>query len=526
MKTYSYAVILLLSFVFPAYAQQVYSSCTAPPTTFRQVWYIDPVHGQTTAAGGNGSQAHPWNSLQAVFLTQPGYAAPLLTTVPYTRNSAGALVTGPKAGPIAPGDEVLLMSGNYGPIVIGQYLVEISNPSFLTIAGAPGQTPVLTSLTIAAVNKLAFSGLKVQNTATSPYQAALVAIGDAGAAYPTSNIVLSNLLISSADSTAGWTAAQWNSNARDGFSAKSSGSYNTKCVSMTGSHITNVRNGMVAGSNLSVFSGNEIDHFDEDGIDFVGTSLAITKNYIHDNLMANANHNDAMQGVIGAAGPTGHNYANILIDSNKVIRQTNSAPAFPGYLQKINAFDEDWTNVTVTNNIVISSGCNGMSWGSVHTGMFANNTVVNDGLIPQSGGCMPNIQISDKTHEGSSSNNVILRNNLTSVLALCLCAATIEADHNVVLKPAAGPAIAWPVNGVFQYLGNPGTYANNNIIDSGGATGEFVNFQPSSLAYNVMLKAGAQAITGGISTSAPTVDILGVKRVPPTYTAGAYSYPQ
>jgi hypothetical protein len=80
------------------------------------------------------------------------------------------------------------------------------------------------------------------------------------------------------------------------------------------------------------------------------------------------------------------------------------------------------------------------------------------------------------------------------------------------------------VNGAIQYLGQPGTYTNSNIIDSGGAKSEFVNFNSATLTYNVMLKAGAQAIGSG-TTGAPTVDILGVTRKAP-YAVGAYSYPE
>ena len=80
------------------------------------------------------------------------------------------------------------------------------------------------------------------------------------------------------------------------------------------------------------------------------------------------------------------------------------------------------------------------------------------------------------------------------------------------------------MNGVVQYLGKPGSYANGNIIDSGGSKSEFVDFNPSTLAYNMMLKAGAPAIGAGTATGAPTVDILGAPRAAP-YTAGAYSYP-
>jgi hypothetical protein len=82
---------------------------------------------------------------------------------------------------------------------------------------------------------------------------------------------------------------------------------------------------------------------------------------------------------------------------------------------------------------------------------------------------------------------------------------------------------------ITQYLGSPGIYANNNIIDSGGAKSEFVNFNPATLTYNLLLKLGADAIGTGTLTGAPTFDILGAERRPSpsttATTAGAYSYP-
>ena len=83
MKTLGYAVILLFSLAVPVQAVPVYSGCAQPSSTSRHVWYVDPVHGKTAAAGGNGSQASPWNSLQALVQPLPGYSFPLLTTAPY-----------------------------------------------------------------------------------------------------------------------------------------------------------------------------------------------------------------------------------------------------------------------------------------------------------------------------------------------------------------------------------------------------------------------------------------------------------
>ena len=52
-----------------------------------------------------------------------------------------------------------------------------------------------------------------------------------------------------------------------------------------------------------------------------------------------------------------NHFQNILIDSNLIIRQTDPELPFPTYLQGIDAFNSDWTNVTVTNNVVITSAC-------------------------------------------------------------------------------------------------------------------------------------------------------------------------
>src|SRR5277367_5472221 len=51
-------------------AAEVYPGCPVPPTTFNHIWYIDPVNGKTLAVGGLGTQAAPWNSLQAAFSVQ------------------------------------------------------------------------------------------------------------------------------------------------------------------------------------------------------------------------------------------------------------------------------------------------------------------------------------------------------------------------------------------------------------------------------------------------------------------------
>ena len=391
MKTLSYAVILLFAFAVPVHAAQVYSGCAPPPSTFRHVWYFDPVHGKTQAAGGNGSQAAPWNNLQALVQAEPGYAFPLLTTAPYRQVPVAGTACGheapvPRQARSRPGDEILLMSGNYGDLWLNIYAAEISNSDFITIAGRARAD---------ARPDLAFRrpdqqlGVQRAQGAKSPIprsQRQRPGRGQGrGAALPTSDIVFENMTISSQDDAEAWSQAQWVANARNGFWALSSaGGANTKCVSFTGSHISNVRTGAALLASQLLFSNNQIDHFGDDGLVYAASNLAITHNNLHDNLdIGDGNHEDAMQGVIGIVTPgvAVNHFQNILIDSNLVVRQTDPELSFPTYLQGIDDFNSDWTNVTVTNNVVITNTCWAIAFSSIHNSLIANNTVAEDGPV-------------------------------------------------------------------------------------------------------------------------------------------------
>ena len=204
-----------------ARAAEVYPGCAQPGPTGK-VWYVDPLNGKTPAAGGNGSKAAPWDSLQGVlsFKFPPGYTRPLLSSVPYFHVVEGKRVyVADQLGspPVQPGDTIELMSGNYGDIVIGDYLQQVVNPSFVTVKAAPGQTPVFLTLYIRSTNKWVFKGIKVQSLfGTNNNKQALVTVTDQGAALPTSDIILENMQISTTDNIDGWTKAQWVAQGRSG----------------------------------------------------------------------------------------------------------------------------------------------------------------------------------------------------------------------------------------------------------------------------------------------------------------------
>jgi hypothetical protein len=158
----------------------------------------------------------------------------------------------------------------------------------------------------------------------------------------------------------------------------------TTCVSLANSHIHDVLAAGVLAGNNSMATTTEVDHFGDDGFDYAGNNIALTHLNIHDIFSVNdGNHPDAMQGIIGANSPrTSYNaFSNILIDSNRIIRNTDPTIPFPTGMQGIDAFDEDWTNMTVTNNVIVTTACWGMDLASIHDSLVANNTVLDDGNL-------------------------------------------------------------------------------------------------------------------------------------------------
>jgi parallel beta-helix repeat protein len=528
-----------------ARAAEVYPGCAQPGPT-EKVWWVDQINGKSPTDGGDGSQAHPWNSLNGIIsgnwgasnYSVPGYTRPLLASVPYWhRDVTGKIVDQADTRgnpPVQPGDTIELMSGNYGDVALGDYNLPTTNSDFVVVKAAMGQTPVFDTLWVTRTNKWVFDDIKVQSLlGTNGNNKALVTINDQGAAYPTTDIILVNMLISSVDDASSWTQAQWLAQGRSGYREVGSagdgtnGVPYTTCVAMTGSHISNVRFGVALMGNNSILSRNEIDHFGDDGIDYGASNISITHNYIHDNFdIADGNHEDVAQGQNGPLlrGVPYNHFSNILIDSNLAIRQTDPKLAFPTYLQGIDAFDEEWTNVTVTNNVVVTSACWGIFFSSVHNGKIINNTVVADGLIPQPGNCKPLVVVGDKTHEGSSSSNNLIRNNIANGLSIDDRDPNMTMDHNICLGINGRCQIVTYVNGkpkrgVFK----PGEYADHNIIDRRGAEGMFVGFDPAKFVYDLRLKSGAIAIGAGNPAEAPPVDITGAPRGSPV-DVGAYQH--
>jgi Right handed beta helix region len=431
------------------------------------------------------------------------------------------------------------MNGDYGDVGIGVYNTPMPNSDFVTVKAAPGQTPLFSTLYIRSTNKWVFNGIKVQSLwGTNNNKLALVTVTDQGAAFPTSDIILENMQLSTVDDGTSWTKAQWVAQGRLGFREVgaagngTNGEPYTTCISMTGSKIKNVRFGASLFGNKSLFQNNDIGYFGDDAIDYGANLLTIAHNYIHDNFdIGDGNHEDAMQGQNGPlpAGVAFNKFSDILIDGNQVTRQTDPKLAFPTYLQGIDAFDEEWTNLTVTNNVIVTSACWGIGYASLHGSKIINNTVIDDGTDAGTKNpagkvvCRPMTVAGDKTHQGPSSSDVIIRNNIVSGLNIYDLNPNMTMDHNICVTINGRCGILMIVNGKPRGVYKPSEYAGHNIIERNGAAGMFASFDPAKFLYDLRLRPGAAAIGAGNPAEAPRVDITGAPRGS-SIDGGAYQH--
>ena len=523
----------------------VYPGCTAAPDSFANTWYFDPVHGTTAAAGADGSQAKPFNNLNALAALAPGYKTPLLTNATYDHYPSSPRIRAGGGGPIAPGDQILLMTGAYGDV---RLIGPLDNAGeFVKVSPAPGAKPVLTSLLITGTNGWWLDGLKIQSvkppTAIYSY---LVTVGNGN-----KDIILSNLDVSSADNDAtGWTQAQWNANGRLGVQLL--GGQNgagTTCISLTESHVHHVHTTLVLGTDNTLVDSNELDHFGEDAIDYEANQIAITRNDIHDVMdYGTAAHSDAMQGYPGvapAAGvvPSYNTFTNILINSNHIQRVKDLANPFPYFLQGIDNYNYSGTlltNLTVTNNAILTQACAGILFSTIANAIIAGNTVVDDGMASVDGptSCVPAIEVLDSNAGKPPSmlpfdHNVHVFNNITSGLSLNQLDVAVEAHNNIVTFQKGGAIVIYQ-NGKpgttaasYVFLGKPGPITGlgaTNVIDSGGQASEFTTWSPSTLTYNLTPRAGSLAASGGTPVGATLTNIVGSSRAlpPAAVVVGAY----
>jgi len=457
----------------------------------------------------------------AAAATYPGCAAPpssfakSLTATPATLNSV--------LGAAAAGDVIYLNSGAYGAVNIANR----KYAQFLTIKAGPNQAPVLSSLTVNAASHIAFSGLTVNGNgprSTSP-GGTLVRITSSN------NIVFQNSIVES--SAAFPWKAQAATTAINGAVAPSDGVNASQdyCLALNSNQIRNVFNAIYVGGDQVgtngqnyMVAGNTIDHFAGDGVDHSATNITIKGNRITNGLDicgSKCIHNDAIQGW-NWNNKLGITNKNVVIDSNFVQSQTAPSLPFAVALQGISIFDGFWQNVSITNNVVLTSDLSGITIAGVNGLHIINNSVMN---IPLNGASrslaywmysgVTWITAGGTTHEGGPTANVVVRNNIAPLIA-----ATAAASGNC------------PITESFcSHTANPNVVVDHNrslVQTAYSPQTLFVTFNTAAAQYSLALKGTAAtnpAIGTGSASLMPATDVLGRARSAASPSLGAYGAP-
>lgn len=508
-------VLLLLAFGLTANAAlDVYDSTCALPKAPKHKWYFDAVNGSDVL--GDGSALKPWKALTSVFSGTTTQAAAPGSPVIYVgakyqpipsfyadpNSSPGHRLWGnDPSAPIRPGDSLELATGNYGPLSYGVYTYDIHPSDFLTIEPSSATAkPVFTSVVLSGAGMFYMHDIKVQNATpggtlvTVGSQGALPMVDYALAESPATDVIFDRMTFNSFDGDPStWLATDWNTKPANAVYIYPQ---SASCVSVTNSAFSAVAGAAAIGGQKAVFSHNTINYFRDDGLDFYGNNLRIAYNRFTNSVATTAIHKDFFQGQIGRRIPgtfTNH-YRNILIDNNVMLGKTEDKNQFYTYTQGINTFDEDWTNLVATNNVIIAASCHGIGFGSVHGGEIANNVVLHD-LLAVTPGCTRGIiGVGGVTHESTAlADHVHVHHNITQDMYVDLDSGNTW-DHNMLV---GNEAQYTPLqNGVtnWQYVPAP--------TDSNKLEKQMSAFIPALYRFDVSPVAGSVIASMKIGNSA------------------------
>ena len=445
------------------------------PGPTQNAFYVDPVNGSMT---GDGSMANPWRTLQEVWTSK------LINGVDQS------------SGVVHAGDVIYLLTGNHGALDISPYRgsKKVANTDYITLEAAPGHRPVMNSIRFTTCAKWIVRGITFENPPVMTTKPSLIYAGKC------TDIILDSNTICSAENAVEWTPEEWPT-----LCAEFGINFNVvRRATVSNNTIKAVHNGITLRGSSLLVTGNTIDYFANDGIQFSSSDTIISHNIVsnHYGLWHDGYHHDGMQGWTAYDETF---TTNVVIDSNMVLASTGAYSTIPAaptgagddYMQGISIFDGVWDHLTVTNNVVTAAAYHGMSFYCPNDSVIANNIVIGKSSTYTSWlGIF-------KSKTGINPTNVIVRNNIAEKFSLL--ETGVAFDHNLTFV-RSGP--------VWQRDAIPVI----NPLET------FVTYQPSLALFDFRLKLGSPAIGTGSALNAPEFDILSIPRNPLQMDMGAYAY--
>jgi len=434
-------------------------------------FYIDPVAG---SPDGDGSAGNPWRMLEEVI------AAGLIETrdwesLPYEPGLD--LVPVNPGAPVGPGDTLWLLTGYHGELVIdGAY-----NESPVTIAAAAGHVPELRRIQITSAQHWVIRGISVSPShAPLPLtQIKIIELDNHNWSGPAWDLTVEDCEVFTIDDASGWGAAEWVDIASSGVDVTADR------VSVSRNRLRNVRFGISVSGKDARIEKNLIDGFSADGMRGLGDGGIFAYNTVKNAYVGDppdTNHDDGFQSwTFGPGGVGTGEVRDVVLRGNVIINNEN--PDHPLYtpLQAIGCFDGFFVNWTVENNVVITDHWHGINFSGMRDSRIVNNTVID--LKSGSPG-PPWIRVDDHK-DGTPSQNVVVRNNLTTDLSVS--GINMVADHNIEFSDAALHFVAPP--------------------------------------FDLHLLATSAAVDSGSADLAPPLDADGVARPQgPAFDIGAYEW--
>lgn len=418
-------------------------------------FHVDPATGSDA---GDGSPARPWRSLQAVVDHQVQTLG--WESLPY----AGKRLVPVNAGaPVKGGDTIWLRSGDHGALtVLGAY-----NDVPVTVAAEPGASARFTSVVVRSSRNWVLRGFSVSPShGASPGTGTIVTVESHGWSGPASDVIIDGFAIFTVPDERAWaTAADWDANSANAVTATGDR------VTVRNCWIRNVNYGIAVTGRGSRVEHNLVDGFCGDGLRGLGDDEVFEYNLVRNARDVNADHRDGFQSwSVGPGGVGTGVVRNVTLRGNVIIGHQGPGVRFAGTLQGIGCFDGTYDGWVVENNVVLTDHWHGISFYGATNLRIVNNTVLDLNAVDPG---PPWIMVTAHK-DGTPSRNALVRNNLTSDLAVS--GDAVVSDGNLILP--ASPA------------------------------GYFVDLPHQ----DVRLAGGSPAIDAGIAAEAPATDADGIAR--------------